>query len=86
MFFLIKCAFWLTIVFSCMTWPDNEGPGAVARQAVAGAAEHAQQVVVEKASAACTADPRKCLATVQRAAEATQALSRPARPTKTQTN
>ena len=62
MFFLIKSAFWLAIVFYCMTWPGGERPEATARQAAGELATHAQAAVVAGASSACAAAPLQCLA------------------------
>ncbi len=62
MFFLIKSAFWLAIVFYCMTWPGGERPEATARQAAGELATHAQAAVIEGASSACAVAPLQCLA------------------------
>ena len=81
MFFLIKSGFWLSIVFSCMTWPGHEGPRAVALQTASELGSRAQTVLVQKAGAACSANPRECLTLVQRATAAPQpsGVQKPAR-------
>lgn len=61
MFFLIKCAFWLGIVFYCLPWPTQERPEAVARHAAGTIVAQAQKAVVDRALAACSSNPRACL-------------------------
>ncbi len=53
MFFLLRSAFWLGIVFSQMTWPQDGLAPALP------AAVHAGSDVAAKA---CAAHPRDCLA------------------------
>ena len=66
MFFILKSAFWLSIVFYCMAWPSHEQPQAVARQAAGELASRAQAMVVEKAADACSADMAACLAMMRK--------------------
>ena len=80
MFFLIKSAFWLCVVFSCMTWPQQETPQTIARQAAGELASRAQAIVVEKATDLCAANPRQCMASVQRAAVLAEPPGPPPRP------
>ncbi|MDE2363645.1 MAG: hypothetical protein KGM42_13280 [Hyphomicrobiales bacterium] len=65
MFFIAKSAFWLTIVFYCMSWPRGESPETVARAATRQYAAKAQAMVAEKASGICAKSPADCLSTVQ---------------------
>lgn len=78
MSFLIKSAFWLTIVFSCMEWPGGERPGEIARQTAGVLATRAQTAVLEKSTEACANAPFECLGAAQRAA----ALSQKATPSR----
>lgn len=73
MFFLVKCAFWLGIVFYLMPWPAQEGPAVLARRGAADLAERAQQAVAERAAGACAADPQACLDFARQAAGARRA-------------
>ncbi|MDE2578741.1 MAG: hypothetical protein KGL46_08060 [Hyphomicrobiales bacterium] len=59
MWFLIKSAICLAIVFSWMDWPKGESPREMAQAA--------QSHLTEKATRRCSADPRQCLALAQKA-------------------
>ena len=83
MFFLIKCAFWLGILFSCMNWPGGERPEAVAREAASAVAVHARAAVVEKASAICAGSPVECLGALNRATSLAQAPAATKKPERT---
>jgi hypothetical protein len=72
MFFLIRCAFWLTIVFHAMTWP-REPAGSLEDQmtkAVTGVAGDIATAAVTMASAkleaSCAKAPSACLASAAR--------------------
>ena len=80
MSFLLKSAFWLTIVVSCMDWPGGERPDTVVRQAAGDIAARTQAVATERASAACAGSPGECLALAARATTLAQKIS-PARAT-----
>lgn len=67
MSFLLKSAFWMTVVFSCMEWPGGERPDAIVRQTAGAIAARTQAVAAEKASAACAGAPAECLAVAARA-------------------
>lgn len=68
MFFFLKSAFWLSLVFYCMSWPGGERPENFARQAAGHAAgeivQRAQTAALEAAVSSCKADPAGCLALV----------------------
>lgn len=68
MSFLLKSALCLTIVFSCMEWPQGERPQAVAQAVVRDVSRRAQQAALEKATSVCTKAPLDCLAATERAA------------------
>ncbi len=71
MFFLVRCAFWLSIVFTSMAWTSDPRALKVAQPhalrdavlqgglALAGAAKDA---AIHKAEAWCVNSPRQCLA------------------------
>ena len=80
MFFLIKSAFWLAIVFSYMTWPGGERPEAIARQAAGELAVRAQTAVAEKTSSACAAAPADCFNAAGRAIALAQTIAPPKKP------
>ncbi|MCB1536878.1 MAG: hypothetical protein KDJ44_19745 [Rhodoblastus sp.] len=66
MFFFLKSAFWLSLVFYCMSWPGGERPENLARQVAGHAAgevvQRAQTAALEAAISSCKADPAGCLA------------------------
>lgn len=66
MFFLLRSAFWLTIVFSCMNWPGGERPVDVARQTAGEMAVKARSALIEKAAASCASAPVDCLSAMDR--------------------
>ena len=68
MFFLVKSAFWLALVFYCMSWPGGEGPQTLARQAAGDLAQRARTAAVDTAVSACKSDPAGCLALAGHAA------------------
>jgi hypothetical protein len=61
MFFLLRSAFWLGLVFSQMTWPQD---------GLAPALPAAVRVGADVAAKACGARPRDCLAVVATLARA----------------
>jgi len=75
MLFLLKSAFWLLIVYSCMNWPDHERPAAMARTAAREFAVKAQAKAVATASAHCARNLTSCLDLAGRGATATQSAS-----------
>lgn len=66
MLFFLKSAFWLSLVFYCMSWPGGERPENVARQVAGHAAgefvQRAQTAAIDAAVSSCKADPTGCLA------------------------
>lgn len=77
MFFLLKSAFWLALVFYCMSWPGGERPDMLARQAAGDLVQRAQTAAVDSAAAACRSDPARCLAIASAPAHAALAAGRP---------
>ncbi|MFV0281128.1 MAG: hypothetical protein ACK5JM_10275 [Rhodoblastus sp.] len=65
MFFLVKSAFWLALVFYWMNWPGGERPEKLARLAAGDLAQRAQTAAVDSAVSACKADPAGCLTLAQ---------------------
>ncbi|MDB5508817.1 MAG: hypothetical protein JWL93_1286 [Hyphomicrobiales bacterium] len=55
MFFLLRCAFWLGLVFSHLPWD-----GEAVRNDVASGAAQASAAAVEKAQSLCLKDPVAC--------------------------
>ncbi len=78
MFFLVKSAFWLTLVFYCIRWPGGERPETLARQAAGDIAQRARTAAVDTAVSACKSDPAGCLTLAGNAARGRPAASRPA--------
>jgi len=78
MFFLVKSAFWLTLVFYCISWPAGERPETLARQAAGDIAQRARAAAVDTAVSACKADPAGCLTLADHAARGRTATARPA--------
>ena len=71
MFFLVRCAFWLSIVFSSMAWTpvsravDAAQPHALREAVVQGGlalAGVAKDAAIDEAKAWCVNSPRQCLA------------------------
>jgi hypothetical protein len=75
MFFLIKSIFWLSIVFSAMTWPGDDGPRALATQTAGAITQRARTAAIEKVGAVCTANPKDCLGLAQQTAALAQSLA-----------
>lgn len=65
MWFLIRCAFWLSIVFALLPWPDNSGFGSSPPAAIWSRTRDAIGAAIVKARAAgekiCTDSPLECL-------------------------
>ena len=61
MLFFLKSAFWLSLVFYCMSWPGGERPEGVARQAAGEIVQRAQTAAIEAAVSSCKSDPAACL-------------------------
>ena len=78
MVFLVKSAFWLALVFYCMSWPGGEGPDTLARQAAGDLARRAQTAAVDTAVSACKSDPAGCLTLAGNVARSRTAAPRPA--------
>jgi hypothetical protein len=55
MFFLIRCAFWLGLVFSALPWDGED-----VRADLTGGAAKVSAAVVEKAQSLCLQDPAAC--------------------------
>lgn len=77
MFFLIKSAFWLALVFYCMSWPGGERPETMARQAAGDIARRAQTAAVDTAVSACKSDLAGCLSLASNSAHGHAAPVRP---------
>lgn len=78
MFFIVKSAFWLMLVFYCMSWPGGEGPETLARQAAGDMAQRARTAAVDTAVSACRSDPAGCLTLAGAAARSRAPTARPA--------
>ena len=78
MLFLAKSAFWLALVFYCMSWPGGESPQNLARQAAGEMVQRAQTAAVDTAVSACKSDPAACLALASHTARSHTAQARPA--------
>ncbi|MEI2735289.1 MAG: hypothetical protein V9G24_11120 [Rhodoblastus sp.] len=78
MFFIVKSAFWLMLVFYCMSWPGGEGPETLARHAAGDMAQRARTAAVDTAVSACKSDPAGCLMLAGNAARGRTATMRPA--------
>lgn len=78
MFFLVKSALWLALVFYCMSWPGGEGPQTLARQAAGDLAQRARTAAVDTAISACKPDPAGCLTLAGNEARSRTATKRPA--------
>ena len=65
MWFLIRAAFWLSIVFALLPWPDNSGFGSSPPAAIWSRTRDAIGAALGKARAAgdkiCTDSPLACL-------------------------
>jgi hypothetical protein len=57
MFFLVRCVFWLGIVFMALPWD-----GATLHADLSGQAEHAARALAAQAQAICVKDPIACAA------------------------
>ncbi|MBX9861116.1 MAG: hypothetical protein K2Y42_00060 [Hyphomicrobium sp.] len=55
MFFLIRCAFWLTIVFSSLPWNEH-----AVRSDLAKGADLARESATDKLHSLCLTDPAAC--------------------------
>ena len=83
MFFLIRCAFWLGLVFSAMEWPADTPKLPTATQAVAQvaalplAAQAASQVVTG-ARKVCVRNPHACLEAADLASDLVRNEGKPA--------
>ncbi len=81
MIFLLKCVFWLGLVFHAMSWPATDATYApAAAQSVRMPAAAAPSAIVQAAASACAREPALCLE-VARRAEAAQARLAGAAPT-----
>ncbi|MDB5649979.1 MAG: hypothetical protein JWL62_1499 [Hyphomicrobiales bacterium] len=67
MFFLIRCIFWLGLVFSALPWNGEE-----VRADVATGVQNASVALTNKVQSVCQRDPASCL---QHAAQATKVMS-----------
>ena len=61
MLFFLKSAFWLSLVFYCMSWPGGERPEGLARQAAGEIAQRGQTAAIDAAVSSCKTDPAGCL-------------------------
>jgi hypothetical protein len=65
MWFLIRCAFWLSIVFTLLPWPEGSGFGSSPPAAIWSRTRDAIGEAIVKARAAsekiCTDSPLECL-------------------------
>ena len=70
MFFLLRCAFWLGLVFSALPW-DGDAVTSDLAAGAAGAAASAQAAATAKVQSLCLKDPVAC---ARHAAEIGKAL------------
>ena len=61
MFFLLRSAFWLSVVFSAMNWPEDCGPMLSPQTELKAVASQLLTNATSEATKACTASPRECL-------------------------
>jgi hypothetical protein len=75
MWFLIRCAFWLTIVFTSIDWPQDAGPKLSMSAAIWSAAREFMGKSLEQARAqgekACANAPVACLEAAARISQVT---------------
>ncbi len=91
MFFLLRCLFWLGLVFSHIATLEGTNAAAIAAQGAQAASASANgfgRIATDAASRQCRAEPKQCLALAaqavrlsQNAGDLEQALATPSRDT-----